>query len=80
MLCLIKIWECLLQYTRKQVNSIKNEVSNNWAYALNYAQLSDTLVEALLLGCDMVCMHTWPMPASKCLFLMKVFDSVLVYG
>ena len=45
----------MLQYTREQVNSIKNEVSENWAYALYHAQFLDTSVEALLLGCDVVC-------------------------
>ena len=51
---LSEISEYLLQYTREQVNSIKNEVSEKWAYALYYAQLSDTLAEALLLDCDEV--------------------------
>ena len=62
------------------MNSIKNEVSDNWAYALYYAQLSDSLVEALLLGCDTVCVQTWPTLAPNGLILKKVFDSVSVYG
>ena len=39
---LIEIWKYLLQYTRFKMNHIKNEVSDNWAYALYYAQLLDT--------------------------------------
>ena len=61
----------MLQYTRIQVNSIKNEMSDNWAHALYYAQLSETLAEALLLGCDMVHVQAWLMPAPKCLILVK---------
>ena len=76
----IKIREYLLQYTRKHANSIKNKVSDNWACALDYAQLLDPLAEALLLGCDTVHMQTWMTLASKCLFLMKFPESVLVYG
>ena len=77
---LMEICQYLLQYTRLEVHCIQNEVSDNWAYGLYYAQLSDTWAEALLLGCDMVHVQTWLMPAPKHLFLTNVFDSVLVYG
>ena len=51
---LSEISKYLLQYTRLEVNSIEDEESENWACELYHAQLSDTLVKALLLGCDMV--------------------------
>ena len=50
----MEIHKYLFQYTTLEVNSTQNEVSNNWAYALYYAQLLDTSSEALLLGCDTV--------------------------
>ena len=51
---LSEISKYLLQYTRLEVNSIKDEVSKNRAYGLYHAELLDTSAEALLLGCDMV--------------------------
>ena len=51
---LSEISKYMLQYTREQVNSIKNEVLKNWADALYCAQFLDTSAEALLLGCDVV--------------------------
>ena len=53
---LSEISEYLQQYTRLEVNSIKDKVSENLAYALYHTQFSDTSAEALLLGCDAVCM------------------------
>ena len=51
-----EISKYLLQYTRKQVNSIKNiiNIKNIIKYGLYYAQLLDTSAEALLLSCDTV--------------------------
>ena len=63
---LSEIKKYLLQYTRKQVNSIKNEVSENWAYGLYYAQFSDSSVDALLLGCDRAHNSRWTTLAPNC--------------